>query len=1449
MMELVLHVNKDQAQRDINSLDGGPAGRKTGQQFGQSFSREQLTRMNAGMDRFGSDAARSSDRAGQQSGRSFGSAFSALTRGVLTSFFTRDAAEGIRAAERSGDDTGTHFASAFGQLTKGIVSSFFTGAAASVAARHAADSGSSSGRGWGAAFSRDATSAVSGFHNRMKADSARAGTDAGTEAGRGFGAAFLNLTRGLLGRADLGRVNLTGAGGGERGLLGGIGPGILGLSTRTAGIVGLGGAALGAVPALAAGGLGAGVAAGGAGALAAGFGIVQSQVTDAMKARTQAQQAVKSATTPAQQQAAQAKLTQANAQIRQLSPALQSIIASETKIQDTWEKFAKGLAPLVAGPLAQVARLFTSLTPVLHQFFAAAATLAQPLIGGLANLARQVLPLLGDAFRAAAPLLRPVLDGLTGIITGLLPGLIALLHAAGPAVEALFGGLARLGTSLGDMFALFTPVVTASAQILGSLFSVINSLLPVIAQLAGVFAVALAPVFSQFAGIVVSLLPFLVTLGRIVASLAGAILGDLVAAFGAVAALFRTIGPALNTFAKAISGVFTVLENSGVFAVLGDAVEQLAKPLGALIVALVRGLTPIIPPIVGLIARLAAILTAGLAKAIAALLPPLTLLVNNVLAALIPLLPVVIPLLTVFTQIFTLVLVRVITDLAKALNEVFNVVLTPGVLRAVAVGITAIWLAFKLFGLYSLVTNPIGLIIVAIGLLVVGIVELATHWHQVWTAITAAAQATGRFFTSLYRNQIVQDILAVWSLGLIPLAQHWTQVWAAISRTAVATWHAIYGAVLAPLISWFTVSLPHGLGVATNHVHQWWSDVANAFSGGYHTVFNNTLAPFIRFFTTTIPQIFASSLAGARQWWANIGGAFRSGWNAVWNNVIVPMRNLFTRDLPSWFSTAVSAVGRFWSNIYNSIRGPVVRVVDTVLNGIISVFDWITSHVGLGKPIKPIHPFGLAAGGKVGKVLSGTGPTADDVIVRVSRDETVVSAADSAVLAPAFAALGIPGYQAGGKVGQNPPVSAAQARFGPSVNAGGPALGPLSGILHKAADVVKITAAFATQNAKALSNAFSDLLGVGSGATGVLGQILTAVPKTLVKDLVGWLIGQGGASGSAIADYAMTFLGKIPYTWGGATLTAADCSGFVQAIYKHFGIQAPRTSEEQGAWVKRTGPQPGGLAFYHSPPGGADPGHVAIVRNALQVISQGGGMGPQLMNIHAMPLLWTGIPPGGLGAANKGGLYLGPGGSYQNDIQTVLRSLGLPLTLTRNWLQQIQTESGGSLTAVNRTDANARAGHPSVGLLQLVPSTFAAYAGPYRNAQPLVNYGGGPVSLNAMAQIYAAIHYANAVYHGAAMDQIIGHGHGYANGGWVNEPVTGVGKYSRALYHFAESGPEYVMPEGQVRGGDGTAALAGRLDRVIALLDAAPARTSAGVAQAVTAPQRTLATAARIGAR
>ena len=84
-----------------------------------------------------------------------------------------------------------------------------------------------------------------------------------------------------------------------------------------------------------------------------------------------------------------------------------------------------------------------------------------------------------------------------------------------------------------------------------------------------------------------------------------------------------------------------------------------------------------------------------------------------------------------------------------------------------------------------------------------------------------------------------------------------------------------------------------------------------------------------------------------------------------------------------------------------------------------------------------------------------------------------------------------------------------------------------------------------------------------------------------------------------VASYALNFVGN-PYKWGGTSLTkGADCSGFVQSIYKQFGYDLPRVSKDQAksAGYCDVKPDlehllPGDLIFYTDKKGVVD--HVAL---------------------------------------------------------------------------------------------------------------------------------------------------------------------------------------------------------------------------------------------------------------
>ena len=69
----------------------------------------------------------------------------------------------------------------------------------------------------------------------------------------------------------------------------------------------------------------------------------------------------------------------------------------------------------------------------------------------------------------------------------------------------------------------------------------------------------------------------------------------------------------------------------------------------------------------------------------------------------------------------------------------------------------------------------------------------------------------------------------------------------------------------------------------------------------------------------------------------------------------------------------------------------------------------------------------------------------------------------------------------------------------------------------------------------------------------------------------------------SMLEYAAQFIGN-PYVWGGTSLTnGADCSGFVQQIYKAYGYNLPRVAADQskyGTQIAVEDALPGDLIFY-----------------------------------------------------------------------------------------------------------------------------------------------------------------------------------------------------------------------------------------------------------------------------
>ena len=92
-------------------------------------------------------------------------------------------------------------------------------------------------------------------------------------------------------------------------------------------------------------------------------------------------------------------------------------------------------------------------------------------------------------------------------------------------------------------------------------------------------------------------------------------------------------------------------------------------------------------------------------------------------------------------------------------------------------------------------------------------------------------------------------------------------------------------------------------------------------------------------------------------------------------------------------------------------------------------------------------------------------------------------------------------------------------------------------------------------------------------------------------------------SSENVVKTAKQFL-NVPYLWSGRSFFGIDCSGFVQLVYKLYGISLPRNSYQQAeigevlSFVEES--KPGDLAFFENQEGQIC--HVGIMLNHQEII-------------------------------------------------------------------------------------------------------------------------------------------------------------------------------------------------------------------------------------------------------
>ena len=244
----------------------------------------------------------------------------------------------------------------------------------------------------------------------------------------------------------------------------------------------------------------------------------------------------------------------------------------------------------------------------------------------------------------------------------------------------------------------------------------------------------------------------------------------------------------------------------------------------------------------------------------------------------------------------------------------------------------------------------------------------------------------------------------------------------------------------------------------------------------------------------------------------------------------------------------------------------------------------------------------------------------------------------------------------------------------------------------------------------AFSSAWRSILGTFSRA----GSALSGVGSALIHGLMGGIAG------------AMSGIGG----W----LKRVVIDPIVNGVKGFFGIHSPSTVME-GIGGNLVAGLLRGLAgnvshIASTVFGGMPQALGAIVKKGILTVTQ----------LPGKALSALGKVGGSIGHFFSGLFSSGGGGGsgvarWRPLMAQVLGMFGVPQLLDV-FMTQMNTESGGNPSAINLWDSNAKAGTPSQGLMQVIPGTFAAYAGPFRSRG----------ILDPLANIYAAVAYALSRY-------------------------------------------------------------------------------------------------------
>ncbi|HBL3538703.1 TPA: tape measure protein [Enterococcus faecium] len=647
--------------------------------------------------------------------------------------------------------------------------------------------------------------------------------------------------------------------------------------------------------------------------------------------------------------------------------------------------------------------------------------------------------------------------------------------------------------------------------------------------------------------------------------------------------------------------------------------------------------------------------------------------------------------------------------------------------------------------------------------------DFSKMWEGVKQLFWGSIQAVWNWIQILFFKRILEGVKGLWTGFSGSIKGLWESTKTFFTEGISNTWDK--------LVNWVVNLLGKVGNLKTtfgNFIQNMWNSVKNFFSNGVGDTWNKVVGWVKNIFNKAI-ELKNNVSDAIGNLWNGIKDNFRSGIDTVFN---------WIKDLPSRLGKAISDGAHFVKDAFKGMFNAALKAVGGPVNAIIGGANWVLEKLGADKIQEwDVPQYAKGTDGHPGgpmMVNDGRGAEAvispnGNVMIPKGRNVTMWGAPGTHV---------IPAEETAMMLGQKRP----KYRY----KKGTGFFGALGNMASKSWDWVKDKA---------------------SGLGDLVGDVWDFVsnPLDLVKKVLGNVVDL-----SSLVKYPLdvakgivkkatdALVSKVTELFSAGDLDTG-ISG-MQGVYKYLANVAQQVMKKFPGFVATSGYRPGD-PYSHGKrnaidialPGvtGGSPKYTEAANYAFEkfankigyVITNGkvrdrsgqsgqpatGAWEPWPDGDHYDHVHLNGVrdPQGGL---VSGGDSVGGSGveRWRPYVKRALKMNNLPTSsaYVDAWMRQIQTESGGNPLAIGGNDGLADGN--ATGLLQTKPGTFAANAFP--------GYGN---IMSGFDNILAAINYAKKRY-GSDILGVIGRGHGYANGGIVNQ---------HQIAEIAEGNkPEIIIP-------------------------------------------------------